>query len=102
MVNFLVSREDVESILNAVKNIGDSCDEMGRPLPLRIRGLEWYQRAFVHKSYIHESDVAGYKPTESNEVLEFLGDAVINAVVGKYLVERFDDQQEGFLTKIRT
>jgi ribonuclease-3 len=39
---------------------------------------------------------------ESNERLEFLGDAVINLIVGKYLFDRYPDENEGFLTKMRT
>jgi ribonuclease III len=39
---------------------------------------------------------------ESNERLEFLGDAVLNLVVGAYLFERYPDENEGFLTKLRT
>ena len=38
----------------------------------------------------------------NNEVLEFLGDAVLSAVVARYLMERFHGQNEGFLTKMRT
>jgi ribonuclease-3 len=36
------------------------------------------------------------------ERLEFLGDAVVSIVVAKYLFERFPDENEGFLTKMRT
>ena len=39
---------------------------------------------------------------ESNECLEFLGDAVLGAVVGAYLKERYPDENEGFLTRMRT
>ena len=95
--NVLITEEDVEEIMNAIRPIGD------KGTRLRPRNLVFYQTAFVHKSYLHESDPKlGYTPTQSNEVLEFLGDSFIGAVVAKYLVDRFDDQQEGFLTKTRT
>jgi ribonuclease-3 len=38
----------------------------------------------------------------SYERLEFLGDAILNMVVANYLYFRFPDQNEGFLSKIRT
>jgi ribonuclease-3 len=38
----------------------------------------------------------------NNEVLEFLGDAVISTVVARYLMERYYGENEGFLTKMRT
>ncbi len=95
--NKLITKRDVENILNAVKPIGDNGSR------LQIRNLEHYQTAFVHKSYLHEADTnLNYNPTQSNEVLEFLGDSFVGATVAKYLVDRFEGQQEGFLTKTRT
>ena len=38
----------------------------------------------------------------SYEVLEFLGDAVIHAVIAEYLHRRYPDKDQGFLTKLRT
>ena len=96
-MNKLITKDDVEKIMNAIKNIGDD----GKPL--KPRNLSHYQTSFVHKSYLHEQDPnLEFIPTESNEVLEFLGDSFINSTVAKYLVDRFEDQQEGFLTKTRT
>ena len=37
-----------------------------------------------------------------NERMEFLGDSVLGFVVAKYIYERFEDQNEGFLTRIKT
>jgi len=38
----------------------------------------------------------------SYERLEFLGDSIIHAVLAEYIFTRFNDQQEGFMTKLRT
>lgn len=38
----------------------------------------------------------------SNERLEFLGDAILDSVVADYLFSRFPDQDEGYLTKIKS
>ena len=38
----------------------------------------------------------------SNERLEYLGDAILSATVASYLYERFPDEEEGFMTRIRT
>ncbi len=95
--NRLISRIDVEDILNKLGPLGDA------GIPLVINSLEPYQTAFVHKSYPHEMDPSlDFIPKESNERLEFLGDGYIGATVGKYLIDRFENEQEGFLTKIRT
>jgi len=96
-MNRLVTVNEVEDILNRLRNIGDN------NVRLRIKSLSHYQLAFVHKSYTHEVDpTLPFIPTESNERLEFLGDGFIGAVIGKYLIDRFEEEQEGFLTKIRT
>jgi ribonuclease III len=53
--------------------------------------------AFVHRSYLNESTDF----TESNERLEYLGDAVLELSVSRYLYETYPDYQEGMLTNIR-
>lgn len=56
------------------------------------------EKAFWHSSYVNES--AG--KLDSNERLEFLGDAVIELAVSDYLFERFQALSEGELTKIKS
>ncbi len=58
-----------------------------------------YQLAFKHKSVSSES-VNGYKL--SNERLEYLGDAVLGAIVAEYLFKKFPYKNEGFLTEMRS
>jgi ribonuclease-3 len=55
-----------------------------------------YVEAFTHKSAARELRAP------SLERLEFLGDSVISFVVAKYLFDVYPDQDEGFLTRIRT
>lgn len=55
--------------------------------------------AFIHKSYLNEKGGAAYK--ESNERLEFLGDAVLSCVVSRLLYEKFSLVEEGELTLLR-
>ncbi len=79
-----------------------------------VTDINLYRNSFVHRSYCtrkNENFVNGNVncppgclplQEESNERLEFLGDAVINLIIGRYLFERFPDENEGFLTKMRT
>ena len=62
----------------------------------RVNNPALYERAFCHKS------IANGLITESYERMEFMGDAVINFVVTRYLIEKYPDKDEGFLTRIRT
>jgi dsRNA-specific ribonuclease len=95
-------------------------DKIDKPM------LDMFQKAFIHKSYVSASyiDEEAIKKNEkyygklessndenkkyiqlqniSNEVIEWLGDGVIQSVSAIYLYERFKTQQEGFLTKIRS
>ncbi|MCK4441864.1 MAG: ribonuclease III, partial [Sulfurovaceae bacterium] len=48
--------------------------------------------ALTHKSY---------KKPYNNERLEFLGDAVLDLIVGEYLFKKFPKKDEGILSKIR-
>lgn len=61
--------------------------------------LQLYRQALLHKS-MTQNKSAGIR--HSNERLEFLGDAVIDAVIGDYLYHYYPDEDEGFLTKARS
>ncbi|MBR6878373.1 MAG: ribonuclease III [Bacteroidales bacterium] len=63
------------------------------------RNITLYQLAFTHKS-ASEGNVGGYRL--SNERLEYLGDAVLSAVVADYLFRLFPTKPEGFLTEMRS
>ena len=61
--------------------------------------LELYEKAFIHRSATFTLP-DGKKV--NNERLEYLGDAVLDAILSDYLFEKFPDANEGFLTKIRS
>lgn len=58
-----------------------------------------YKRAFLHKSF-QEKDNNGH--SINNERLEYLGDAILGAVVGDILFRHYPYRQEGFLTQLRS
>lgn len=68
--------------------------EIGYKIHNRIH----FYRALLHRSYLQ---YARAKDLESNERLEFLGDSILNLVVGEYLYHIYPDAEEGELTKIR-
>ncbi|MED3725030.1 ribonuclease III [Priestia filamentosa] len=55
-------------------------------------------QAFTHSSYVNEHRK---KPYEDNERLEFLGDAVLELTVSKFLFNKYPAMSEGELTKLR-
>jgi ribonuclease-3 len=61
--------------------------------------LKLYDLAFIHKSasvYDSQGNMV------NNERLEFLGDAILGAIIADFLYNRFPQQDEGFLTKNRS
>lgn len=60
---------------------------------------DYYCLAFEHKSTAR-LDSKGQ--AINNERLEYLGDAILGAVVGEYLYKKYPEEKEGFLTKMRS
>lgn len=63
------------------------------------RHLHYYQQALMHKS-MHTRTADGRRV--NNERLEFLGDAILGAVVGDIVYRHFKGKREGFLTNTRS
>ena len=60
--------------------------------------IELFELAFTHKSAIANNKK---QSINNNERLEYLGDAILDAVIADFLYLRFPEQNEGFLTKMR-
>ena len=61
--------------------------------------IHLYEQAFLHKSSSVESGDGRWL---NNERLEFLGDAVLDAVVADIVYKHFQNKREGFLTNTRS
>ena len=103
--NKLVNKNDIQNIL---KKYG---------IFQNINNLGIYQEAFTHESYslshIEKSIVRdnlkladkldGVTPLQnkSYERLEYLGDAIIEGIISNYLFQRFPEEDESFLSRLR-
>ena len=58
-----------------------------------------FTKAMIHSSYANEKHLPKY---ECNERLEFLGDAILDAVVADIVYKKFEGKREGFLTNTRS
>jgi len=67
-------------------------DNLEKELGYKFKGEKLIIEALTHKSY---------KQPYDNERLEFLGDAVLDLIVGEYLFNKFPKSDEGKLSKIR-
>lgn len=72
--------------------------DFARRLNLPFNDLLLLIRALTHRSYLNEHPEA----LEDNERLEFLGDAVLDFVVGAWLYNRYPEMKEGDLTRMRS
>lgn len=112
--NEMITREYIEGLL---KRYG---------IEHKVKNIENYKKAMTHISYLRH-DIEYYKTNKmvkyifgkemeeikdtknviglqerSYERLEFKGDAVIHHILGDYLYERYENEDEGFMTKLRT
>ena len=62
--------------------------------------VSFLETALTHSSYTNEMKQKGFR-AESNEALEFLGDAVLEIVISEYLYDRYAKNGEGALSKLR-
>ena len=75
----------------------ESASDLSRRLGLTFSNLALLTRALTHRSFVNE-----YPAVEDNERLEFLGDAVLDFIVGAWVYNRFPEMPEGDLTKMRS
>ena len=74
-------------------------DTISKMVGFKPAMLEYYERAFTHRS-LNKMDIAG-NPI-SYERLEFLGDAMLSSVIAAYLFLEVPSGDEGYLTKMRS
>jgi len=78
--------------------IQEELEKFAETIGLKFENYDLLLNAFIHRSYLNENHKANL---ESNERLEFLGDAVLELVVTEYLYATYQ-KPEGELTAIRS
>lgn len=76
----------------------ESAADLAARLGLHFSNLHLLVRALTHRSYVNENPNA----LEDNERLEFLGDAVLDFVVGAWVYNHYPEMPEGDLTRMRS
>ncbi|MDP2964441.1 MAG: ribonuclease III [Pelolinea sp.] len=80
------------------QTITETPQELMDRMHIRFNDVLLLTRALTHRSYLNEHPDA----VEDNERLEFLGDAVLDFLVGEWLYNRFPEMEEGDLTQMRS
>jgi ribonuclease-3 len=84
---------------DVTKEEGASLSELQTALGVKFKDPSLLQQALVHRSYLNEAQSPGL---ESNERLEFLGDAVLGLIVSQKLCLDFPYLAEGDLTQLKS
>ncbi len=70
-------------------------EEFENKIEYKFKDIKLLKNAFTHTSYANENKV------QSNEKLEFLGDAILEFTVSEYLYKNYKTLKEGEMTKVR-
>lgn len=73
-------------------------EDLQKKIAVTFTSTDLLRQAFIHRSHLNESK----EFKESNERLEFLGDAVLSFVTSQYLYTTYPQYPEGTLTNIRS
>lgn len=116
-VLFILNEKNVLITVNAINNIFKKYG-----VEHTVKKISNFQMAMTHSSYAFNNSVDDRKNSiqladtplrdgtskyivpiqkKSYERLEFLGDATVHHILARYIYDRFEDQQEGFMTKLR-
>lgn len=87
--------KNIDSLVRINKEL---LTEFEKTLGYRFTDLRLLQKALIHSSFAFEQSQGG----NDNEKLEFLGDAVLDLVIGHILMHKYESLREGELTKLRS
>lgn len=87
--------EFIELFLGRKKNIQTLQKQLQNVLGIKTSNMSLYTMALSHRSVKENAD-------ENNERLEYLGDAILSAIVADYLFKKYPYKGEGFLTEMRS
>jgi ribonuclease-3 len=96
--SFLSRDAQVKSLVEKLRSTGFDFVQFERALQYRPRKWKLFLQALIHRSYLQLID----ERWESNERLEFLGDAILSFVVAEHLFRTYPEMEEGNLTKLRS
>ena len=91
--------ESLASKATATTKQGPDLSLLQTALGLKFKNPSLLQQALVHRSYLNEANLPAL---ESNERLEFLGDAALGLIVSQKLCSDFPHLSEGELTQLRS
>ncbi|OGO83079.1 MAG: ribonuclease III [Clostridiales bacterium GWD2_32_19] len=97
--------KQINNIIDKIKRMTSRTDEkkdvLEEKIGYKFKDAKLLEKALMHRSYVNDARNNGAS-FESNERLEFLGDAVLEIIVSEYLYIKYTGVPEGQLTKMRS
>ncbi len=89
-----------KKIFSRPKKDGIFCNKIKEVVGFYPKNIELYREAFTHRSISKKNKATGKR--YNYERLEFLGDAILGAVIAHWLYIESPNEQEGYLTQMRS
>jgi len=96
---FFFPRNFFQHFRQAKRNRLRKKDELEKALGIKIKNEFYFSEALTHRSAL---SVPAYEDKNSNERMEFLGDAILNFLVAEFLFREFSETDEGQMTRLRS
>ena len=96
---FRLKRGASRNAVNRTAAEGENARQVQKYINYRFKNPDYLITALKHRSYVYSREQSG---VYSNERLEFLGDAVLDLVVGEFIYDKYPRCREGQLTQLRS
>ena len=96
---FRLKRGASRNAVNRTSAERENARQVQKYINYRFKNPDYLITALKHRSYVYSREQSG---VYSNERLEFLGDAVLDLVVGEFIYDKYPRCREGQLTQLRS
>ncbi len=96
---FRLKRGASRNAVNRTAAERENARQVQKYLNYRFKNPDYLITALKHRSYVYSREQSG---VHSNERLEFLGDAVLDLVVGEFIYDKYPRCREGQMTQLRS
>jgi ribonuclease-3 len=96
---FFSPRKIFQQFRRAGRNRLRKKGELEEALGVKIKNEYYFSEALTHRSAL---SIPAYEEKNSNERMEFLGDAILNFLVAEFLFNEFPETDEGQMTRLRS
>ena len=98
-MDFFSPRKFLRKLLASKRGLLRKKRELEKTLGVKIKNEDYFSEALTHRSAL---SAPSHEEENSNERMEFLGDAILNFLVAEFLYGEFPELDEGQMTRLRS